>query len=99
MRFAELAQVFDPAAQSPGELLSGFGRFYFDTALSSGPALQTLKSFAGSDRILFGTDSPYDHGRSVVFTAALDADDSLTEADRYAINRGNAYRLLPRCAR
>lgn len=99
MRFAELAQVFDSAAPSPHELLSRFHRFYFDTALSSGPALQMLKSFAGSDRILFGTDSPYDHGRSVAFTAALDSDDSLAEADRSAINRGNACRLLPRCAR
>jgi predicted TIM-barrel fold metal-dependent hydrolase len=99
MRFAELAQVFDSAAPSPDELLRRFHRFYFDTALSSGPALQTLKAFAGSDRMLFGTDSPYDHGRSVAFTAALDFDDSLAEVDRAAINRGNACRLLPRCAR
>jgi 6-methylsalicylate decarboxylase len=99
MRFAELAQVFDSAAPSPDELVSSFHRFYFDTALSSGPALQTLKSFAGIDRILFGTDSPYDHRRSVAFTAALDADGSLAEADRLAINRGNAHRLFPRFAR
>lgn len=97
-RFAELAQVFDPAAPSPDELLSRLHRFYFDTALSSGPAIQTLKSFAGSERILFGTDSPYDHGRSVAFTSTLDSDDSLTEADRTAINHYNAHRLLPRYA-
>jgi predicted TIM-barrel fold metal-dependent hydrolase len=71
---------------------------YFATALSSGPALATLKSFAGSDRIPFGSDSPYDHGRSAAFTAALDSDSSLTEADRAPINHDNAYPLLPRCA-
>jgi 6-methylsalicylate decarboxylase len=98
LRFAELAHIFNPEAAGPEELLAGFRRFYFDTALSSGPALPTLKAFAGSDRILFGTDSPYDHGTSTVFTAALDADKSLTDAERTAISFGNAYRLFPRCA-
>ena len=71
-------------------------RFYFDTALSSGPALPTLKAFAGPGHILFGTDSPYDHGVSAAFTATLDADDSLTADDQAAISYRNAQALFPR---
>jgi aminocarboxymuconate-semialdehyde decarboxylase len=96
LRFAELARVFEPDAASPDALLASFRRFYFDTALSSGPALPTLKAFAGIEQILFGTDSPYDHGVSVAFTAALDADDSLTPEDRTAISHDNAQHLFPR---
>jgi Amidohydrolase len=82
LRFAELARVFNPDAPSPDVILASLRRFYFDTALASGPALPTLIAFAGSSRILFGTDSPYEHGVSAAFTAALDADSSLTADDR-----------------
>ena len=96
MRFAQLAGVFDPNASAPEELLANMRCFYFDTALSSGPALPTLKAFVGAERILFGTDSPYDHGVSTAFTAALDSDKILTDAERVAICSGNAQRLFPR---
>jgi 6-methylsalicylate decarboxylase len=96
LRFAELARVFNPDAASPDALLTSFRRFYFDTALASGPALPTLKAFAGSSHILFGTDSPYEHGVSAAFTAALDADGSLTADDQTAISHGNAQALFPR---
>lgn len=99
LRFAELARVFNPSAASPDTILASFRRFYFDTALSSGPALPTLKAFAPSGHILFGTDSPYDHGVSAAFTAALDADDSLTPDDQAAISHRNAQALFPRLAR
>jgi 6-methylsalicylate decarboxylase len=99
LRFAQLAHVFDPDAASPEDLLASFRRFFFDTALSSGPALPTLKAFAGSDHILFGTDSPYDHGVSAAFTAALEADGCLKSEDRAAINCANAQRLFPRLPR
>jgi hypothetical protein len=72
----------------PDALLASFRRFFFDTALSSGPALPTLKALAGSDHILFGTDSPFDHGVSAAFTAALDSDDSLNAEDHAAISHG-----------
>jgi aminocarboxymuconate-semialdehyde decarboxylase len=42
----------------PRSGLASFRRFYFDTALSSGPAISALKAFVGSDRIVFGTDFP-----------------------------------------
>ena len=64
----------------------------------SGPALPTLKAFAGPGHILFGTDSPYDHGVSAAFTAALDADNSLTADDQAAISHRNAQALFPRLA-
>ena len=48
LRFAELARVFNPDAASPDALLTSFRRFYFDTALASGPALPTLMAFAGA---------------------------------------------------
>jgi aminocarboxymuconate-semialdehyde decarboxylase len=96
MRFAELAGIFDPTAPDPQELLDGFRRFYFDTALSSGASLATLKEFAGTGRILFGTDSPYDHGTSAAFTAALDSNGNLVETERSAICNDNACRLLGR---
>ena len=96
LRFAELARVFQPDAPSPDAILANLRRFYFDTALSSGPALPTLKAFAGPGHILFGTDSPYDHGVSAAFTATLDADDSLTADDQAAISYRNAQALFPR---
>jgi predicted TIM-barrel fold metal-dependent hydrolase len=58
--------------------------------------MPTLKAFAGVSRILFGTDSPYDHGVSAAFTAALDAEASLTADDQAAISHGNAQDLFPR---
>jgi aminocarboxymuconate-semialdehyde decarboxylase len=96
LRFAELARLFNPDAPGPDAILASFQRFYFDTALASGPAMPTLKAFAGVGHILFGTDSPYEHGVSDAFTAALDADASLTADDQAAISHGNAKDLFPR---
>jgi 6-methylsalicylate decarboxylase len=76
--------------------MASLRRFYFDTALASGPALPTLKAFAGPGHILFGTDFPYEHGHAASFTATLDADDSLTADDQTAISHGNAQILFPR---
>jgi aminocarboxymuconate-semialdehyde decarboxylase len=56
-RFAALARVFRPDAAKPADILASFKRFYFDTALSSGPAaLPSLKAFAGSGRKLDASD-------------------------------------------
>jgi aminocarboxymuconate-semialdehyde decarboxylase len=97
-RFAELARVFRPDAEKPADILASFQRFYFDTALSSGPAaLPSLKAFAGSGRILFGSDFPYvSTGIVASFTGKLDAYDDLTADDHRAINHGNAWTLFPR---
>ncbi|HEY2943882.1 MAG TPA: amidohydrolase family protein [Vicinamibacteria bacterium] len=100
-RFAELARVFRPDAAKPADILATFQRFYFDTALSSGPAaLPSLKAFAASDRIRFGSDFPYARaGIGASFTAKLDAYNRLTADEHRAINHGNACTLFPRLAR
>lgn len=95
---APLARVFDPAAAGTDAILTSLRRFYFDTALSSGAALPTLRTFASPGHILFGTDFPYDHGVSAAFTAALDSADILTAEDQTAISHGNAQALFPRLA-
>jgi len=99
-RFAELAHVFRPDAADPADILKGFQRFYFDTALSSGPAaLPSLKAFAREDRILFGTDYPFAPAEIVAsFTSKLDAYNKLTADEHSAINHGNAGVLSPRLA-
>jgi aminocarboxymuconate-semialdehyde decarboxylase len=99
-RFAELARVFRPEAANPTDILASFQRFFFDTALSSGPAvLPSLKAFAGSSHILFGSDFPYapaDIGAS--FTSKLDAYPGLTADEHRAISHENAWTLFPRIA-
>lgn len=97
-RFAELASVFRPDAAPPADILASFQRFYFDTALSSGPAaLLTLKAFAGSDHILFGSEFPYAPAAiGASFTAKLDSCEGLTADEHKAISHGNAGTLFPR---
>jgi 6-methylsalicylate decarboxylase len=98
MRFAELARVFRPDSPSPEQLMASLKRFYFDTALSSGPALPSLQAFAPSGHVLFGTDFPYAPADvAAPFTAAIDAD--LTAAERAATDHANAHKLFPRLAK
>src|SRR3984893_11001535 len=59
-RFSELAGAVRVDAPSPEDILKEFQRFYFDTALSSGPAaLPSLQAFAAPGHILYGSDFPY----------------------------------------
>jgi aminocarboxymuconate-semialdehyde decarboxylase len=97
-RFAELARVFRPDAAKPDDILASFQRFYFDTALSSGPAaLPSLKAFAGSGHILFGSDFPYvSAGIVASFTGKLDDYGDLTVDEHRAVSHGNAWTLFPR---
>ncbi|MFB6549440.1 amidohydrolase family protein [Streptomyces sp. NPDC056405] len=89
-----------PGSAGVDKLHETFRRFYFDTALSSGPsALPSLKSFADPERILFGSDFPYaPGGPSEEFTATLDASTWLTEGEHAAICQGNAVALFRRAA-
>lgn len=97
-RFAELTSALEPEKFTVDGILAEFRRFYFDTALSSGPAaLPTLQSFADPEHILYGSDFPYapaSVGES--FTAKLDAYSGFDENDRLAINRNNALKLFDR---
>ncbi|MFL9889065.1 amidohydrolase family protein [Paraburkholderia agricolaris] len=99
-RFAQLARVFRPDADSPADILAKFRRFYFDTALSASPvALPALKAFAGTERILFGSDFPYVSADIAgTFTAQLDAYEDFTVAEHKSVNHGNAWTLFPRLA-
>ncbi|MFD7923424.1 amidohydrolase family protein [Streptomyces sp. NPDC059740] len=81
-------------------VLAGLQSFHFDTALSTTPqTLAALLSFAGPERVLFGSDFPYASPQmSSYFIEQYDAQ-PLDGALRAAIDRGNAARLLPRLAR
>jgi predicted TIM-barrel fold metal-dependent hydrolase len=95
-RFAELASVVRTDVSPPADLLESFRSFYFDTALSSGPALlRALQSFALPAHILYGSDFPY--GPAAVgasFTAELDAFEGLTPRTRVEINSAAARTLF-----
>jgi len=97
-RIAELARVFRSDAAESVDILTAMRRFYFDTALSSSPAaLPTLKSFAGAERVLFGSDFPYANaGIGASFASKLDAYDDLTADEHAAISHVNAWTLFPR---
>ncbi len=97
-RFAELLSALDPDGPSVDDLLRRFKSFYFDTALSSAPAsLPCLLDFAGSERILYGSDFPYAPASvGASFTVMLDGSPSLDLEEHRAVNFGNARRLLDR---
>ena len=73
--------------------------FWYDTALSSGPAtLAALLTFADPTRVLYGSDWPYARGdNSQYFTRELDEYPMDREA-RNRINTGNALSLWPHLA-
>ncbi|WUL96005.1 amidohydrolase [Streptomyces caniferus] len=80
-------------------LLTELRRFYFDTALSANPdTLPSLLAFADPTRITFGSDYPHASAEGAAYvTDQLDAY-PLDDAQRTALNRGNAEALFPRLA-
>jgi predicted TIM-barrel fold metal-dependent hydrolase len=82
----------------PTTVVEQFQSFYFDTALSAGPAaLPTLLAFAKRDHLVFGTDWPF-APQAVVdhFTAGLDRYPGLDQAARRAVDQENAVALFSR---
>ena len=71
-------------------------RFLFDTVVHDGDVLRALLDFAGADRILCGSDYPFDMGaeRPAELVRAL----GLPADEEAAILGGNALRLLGRGA-
>lgn len=69
-------------------------RFFYDTAVFDRGALQELIRQVGTDRVLLGTDYPFDLADTDPLTSilALDVDDDA----RSAIASGNVLRLLDR---
>ncbi|MEV8066850.1 amidohydrolase family protein [Streptomyces sp. NPDC085995] len=98
-RFAGLAPAVGETTRDADELIEDFARFYFDTALSAGPAaLPSLLAFARPGHLLFGSDwpvAPAEVGASQrEFLEAYPCDDAVMKA----VNRGNAAELFPRFA-
>ncbi|WP_322101870.1 amidohydrolase family protein [Paraburkholderia sp. J41] len=100
-RFAELLYALAPNGPSTEDLLQRFGRFNFDTALSSGPAaLPSLLAFSGINRVLYGSDFPYaPPSVGASFTVKLDRYSEIDDDAHAAINNGNARRLFPRLSK
>lgn len=69
-----------------------FKRFYYDTVCRNVPALRMALSMFGVDHVLFGTDIPFreDIDLQLQDLEAL----KLSDAERQAIDFGNAARLL-----
>lgn len=78
-----------------GGIVERFGRFYADTAVSgSASALRCGLDFFGADRVVFGTDFPFE-GEAVPLKI-LDSirEIEIPDEDRTKILGGNAARLL-----
>lgn len=85
--------------RSVEELLADLQTFHVETAQAASPvSLPSVLEFFGAGHVLFGTDWPHvtDPG-AAYFTGHYDRH-PLSDADRDAIDSGNARRLLPRYA-
>jgi uncharacterized protein len=78
--------------------LDYFKMFYADTALfGAAHALRCVIEFFGAERVLFGSDSPFDpeKGPGYIRATIQNLDEiGLSDADRTAIFNGNVRRLL-----
>ena len=82
------------AARVPDGVLSYLKRFYYDTAQASHvSALASITQFVAISQFLFGTDFPFRNAEDHVKGLAACG---FSEADLFAIECGNARRLLPR---
>jgi aminocarboxymuconate-semialdehyde decarboxylase len=85
------AQTFKPPGR---DVLAGLRRFFYDTVVFDPGVLRALVEFAGVERVLLGSDYPFDMGddrpAEVVRALGLPAD------EEEAILSGNARRLLAR---
>ncbi len=77
------------AAQAPRAYLRAF---YYDTVVHSAEALRYLTDLVGADRVLLGTDSPFDMGDPEPL-ATLDGA-GVSPSERQAIAHGNAAALF-----
>jgi predicted TIM-barrel fold metal-dependent hydrolase len=89
-----------PGADERGPFSETVTRLYWDTASAFGdPVLHMLRSVAGLQNVVFGTDYPYPHNEvSIGGLRGLESTDELDEEERRAILGGTAARLFPRLA-
>ncbi|MGH6672121.1 MAG: amidohydrolase family protein [Xanthobacteraceae bacterium] len=78
----------------PQGVLAELRKLYYDTASAdTAPSMAALRLMSPLTHILFGTDYPF---VSVAGAVRHLQNDSMPDADRTAIERGNALALLPR---
>jgi 6-methylsalicylate decarboxylase len=89
-----------PGADERGAFSETARRLYWDTASAFGdPVLHMLRSVAGLQNVVFGTDYPYPHNDvSIGGLRSVESTEELAEEERRAILGGTASRLFPRLA-
>jgi aminocarboxymuconate-semialdehyde decarboxylase len=90
-----------PGAEERGAFADTVGRLHWDTASAFGdPVLHMLRSVAGLDNVLFGTDYPYPRDAiSIGGLRQLEETAELEDDERRGILGVAAARLIPRLAR
>ena len=79
--------------QAPGrDVIGALRRFHYDTVVFDASVLRVLVEFAGADRVLLGSDYPFDMGDAR--PAELVRAARLSPEDERAVLGGNALRLL-----
>jgi predicted TIM-barrel fold metal-dependent hydrolase len=100
-RFAS-TPVIDPTMPqwTREQFAEKFRHFWYDTALASGPTtMGALKTVADPAKIVFGSDWPFVQAPLVAEAIKLHTAPGLhSEAERAAIDRGNALKLFPQFA-
>ena len=77
----------------PNGVLAEVKRFYYDTAQGHHEgAIAALRAIIPTSQIMFGSDFPYRKGEDVRIGLA---ERSFSGAEREAIDRGNALRIMP----
>ena len=84
---------------SQDQVFAGLRRFWYDNALAPGDVtFGALDHVAAPERILFGTDYPFANPRVIAEAVKTHEARELPDAQRAAIDRGNAMRLFPKYA-
>lgn len=84
----------DRADRVPNGVMYELKKLYYEVAHATYPEpLSALAKFVPVSQILFGTDYP---AEAIATTTGPLAESGLSAADLFAIDRGNAERLLPR---
>jgi aminocarboxymuconate-semialdehyde decarboxylase len=83
----------DTSAVTKTKPMELFKRFYFDALTHSPQAIRHLIDVVGSERVVIGTDSPFDMGEEHP-VERLEAVPGLTEAEREDVSYRSALRLF-----
>jgi aminocarboxymuconate-semialdehyde decarboxylase len=82
----------EPRQRLKGDPMESIGRFIYDSITHAPGALRFLLSEVGPDRIVFGTDYPFDMGTT---RGVAEIEEAIPDAaTRAAILHGNARRLI-----